>query len=299
MILKKKIAIIISFSIIFGMSLLPVISFQNKSNSHQERSLSTSLASPPISIDGNGELDSFTNKTGSGIWGDPYIIQDYDIVGTGTGYGIELQNINKPLIILTCRIKSFISGIHMVNVSNVIINDTTVSDNSLRGIYLEDSDNNTIMYNYAFDNGIGIYIRWSIKNIISNNNASDNGDNIYLRHSENNTVKENLASIAYFFDGIHLEFSNNNTIKDNTASKNGQYGVHLEESNYNRILGNTLLKNADKCIMEVNCTNNIILNNDCGIDDIPGVPSYPLVFFVPIMAFTLIALVLYLRKNKF
>ena len=46
----------------------------------------------PIYLDGNTDLDNFSNKTGSGTLNDPYIIKNLEIDADSIGSGIEIKN---------------------------------------------------------------------------------------------------------------------------------------------------------------------------------------------------------------
>jgi parallel beta-helix repeat protein len=96
------------------------------------------------------------------------------------------------------------AGIYLYNVEHCNISDNTASNNR-HGIYLSNSDNNTL----------------------SNNNANSNTYNgiRLISSSNNNTLSNNSASNNY--RGINLyHSSNNNTLSNNSASNNGN-GIQL------------------------------------------------------------------------
>jgi parallel beta-helix repeat protein len=99
------------------------------------------------------------------------------------------------------------------------------------------------------------------------NIACDNLYGISIWVGYNNTLTGNTANSNT--DGFTVGFGNNNTLTDNTANSNIDMGIYLRQSNSTRVTGNTLLGN-DRCIVEEVCVDNLIENNDCGEEGVPG-----------------------------
>jgi parallel beta-helix repeat protein len=159
---------------------------------------------------------------------------------------------------------------------NWIINnyadDTSAVNNQDYGIYLLDSDNNTVAHNFARDNDdYGIIMDdFCYDNWIYNNTCLDTagGDvqrlGIYLNdYCENNTIINNDASDNSEW-GIYLgDGCNYNKIINNTIDSTGGSGIHLTlNCMYNLITGNNVTNNEDHGIYFLNnCDNNNITHN--------------------------------------
>ncbi|HUW90207.1 MAG TPA: NosD domain-containing protein, partial [Candidatus Nanopelagicaceae bacterium] len=243
---NKHSLLIALIGILFVLSSTGFMEFNNKTKSANMQYLEpikTAESIPLIEINGNSELASHPNVTGSGTWADPYVIEDYEITGSGPGIGININNTDKPLIIQNCRVENFSKGIYIYNVSNVEMDNNTASDNGV-GIELYYSDNNTLTINTALNNtNYGIWLYSSGNNTLIGNTVLDNDNSgIYLESSYNNTLTGNTASNNHD-NGIYLSYSDNNTLTGNTASNNHNNGIYLSYSHNNMLTGNTVSNN--------------------------------------------------------
>ncbi len=221
----------------------------------------------PIVIDNNWSLtaDTYDWCTGTGEWGDPYVIEDVFFNGSGSNHGLTINNTNDVFFeVKNCMSNastaSYKAGIYLENSSNGLIADNNCSLNNI-GIYLyDDCDNNTITGNDA-----------------SNNTGSTRAYGIYIvDYCDNNTISDNKASYNQANDyayGIYLsETCAYNTLSGNNASYNQAnidgYGFYLSEScDYNTISGNNASSNTgDNDVFGIylydDCDNNIITEND-------------------------------------
>jgi parallel beta-helix repeat protein len=146
--------------------------------------------------------------SGSGTWGDPYIIEDVVINTTTPGTRIEIRNSIKPFIIKNCTLYN--GGMNNV-------------------IKFEYVSNGTI-YNSTIDGSVnqyGIYIDHGFNNTISNNTIRNNNNGMRLYATDNNTVSKNYFKdqSSYAISGYYTgsDYSDNNTISDNliTGSSGG------------------------------------------------------------------------------
>ncbi|MHA1673857.1 MAG: NosD domain-containing protein [Promethearchaeota archaeon] len=231
----------------------------------------------PIYIDGDDpshDWDTFLNKTGTGTFGDPYIIENLEIDAGGTGSSILIRDSTVYLEIINCSLTNSGSsytdaGIKLENCANIKIIYCTSNDNGLTGIYLVDSSNNTLSGNTAkLNTDDGIRLDSSNNNTLSGNNASNNFRyGIYLQSTSNNTLSGNtvkyntLSGISMWYsnnyntltgnnasynqDGIFFYFSSYNTVNGNNASFNNQHGIRLESSNNNAIYFNIFVENSN------------------------------------------------------
>ena len=201
----------------FGTAMMSDNNIKN-TNSQNGYLIETSESIDPIEINGNDELASHPRVIGSGTWADPHVIEDFEILGSGSGTGVKISNTNKFLIIQNCMIEDYDYGIYLYNVSNVEIANNTASYNEYDGIVLTESNNNTFIDNTA-----------------SNNKA--NG--IALFESKNNTLTGNTAS-NNLRDGIYLYLSKDNTLIDNIFANNKGYGIYLFISDNSKLFNNSM-----------------------------------------------------------
>jgi len=123
-------------------------------------------------------------------------------------------------------------------IQNLIINGST----SNAGVYINNSNNNTIFGNNITGNLYGIYVNNSTANEISANNILNNTmDGISLNTCSNMTIAYNTVKNNNH-NGISINQSDNNTIYSNSISNNENDGIYLYNSsadiNLNRITGN-------------------------------------------------------------
>lgn len=117
-------------------------------------------------------------------------------------------------------------------------------ENCWQGIFIFDSDNNTISHNTAIRNlnyGIGV--------------TGTANNNLFLGNSLiNNTLS-----------GILIDNSINNTLEDNIAKANQQNGIYFTNADYTTIRHNRLIDNAlDGVHLATGSTNNLIYRNFFG-----------------------------------
>ncbi len=147
------------------------------------------------------------------------------------------------------------SGIYLKNSNNNTLIENNASYNRWNGIYLKNSNNNTLSRNNAsYNDWCGIYLEQSSNNTLSENNSNENYG-IDLDNSSNNTITENNC------DGIILSFSNNNIFFGNNISNYNSLGFLLDSSN-NNILSENNVNNVYEGVLLENSDNNLIFFND-------------------------------------
>lgn len=130
------------------------------------------------------------------------------------------------------------------------------------GLFLLLSSYNEIIGNtFSNNNGSGMAIYSSFYNSIYNNKLESNQKHgIEVISSLFNNVYDNKVN-GNSGSGIFLEYCQFNRIFKNVATSNS-IGIQLSSSNENTIVGNSLLRNG-QCIAEINCEDNIIIDNEC------------------------------------
>ncbi|MFX0000846.1 MAG: nitrous oxide reductase family maturation protein NosD, partial [Candidatus Hermodarchaeota archaeon] len=185
--------------------------------------------------------------TGSGTYSDPYVIEDLIIDGGDSGICILIENSDVFFKIENCTFYKSgefwgDAGIRLLGVSNGALINNNASYNR-RGIWLEDSNNNTISGNTVNNNGdegISLYFNNNY-NTISGNTANNNrGAGILLEYdNNNNTISGNTANNNTI--GIGLLFSNNNNISGNTANFNSGAGITVSSCNNSTVSENLII----------------------------------------------------------
>ena len=227
--------------------------------------------------------------SGSGIWTNPYVIQDVtiDLQGVG-GKCISIFDSNVYFQIKDCTLLNSgwdvydSAGIYLDNTNNGQLLNNNCSNHEYNGIYLKECDNNTISGNIALNNQVGIKLSYSHYNTITGNAPNSNGHGIYITYSDNNTITGNVLSFNR--NGISLSSVENCTVTGNSMSSCG-ISVYLSDDELdefvsNKIditntvngksvyyyissnnLGNTDFTNPGQIIL-VNCTDSFLSNFD-------------------------------------
>ncbi len=214
--------------------------------------------------------------TGSGLYSDPYIIEDLIIDGLNSSSCILIENSNVYSKIEDCTLYNASSlwskaGITLHNVSNSQLIDNNCSYNNGDGIVLWQSHNNTIMGNTASNSEDGLYFFQSNNNIISGNTVNNNSaEGMDIVQSNNNTISGN-GVYANTKNGIQLSYSNNTKILGNIANYNYQSGIGSGYSSNITISGNTANSNENHGIYIGNCNNVTISGNTVHHNDPNGI----------------------------
>lgn len=257
--------------------------FENKNKTRSRISGYWNLTVNPINIIGNSGWESLAATedwcSGSGTWGDPYIIENVFIDGQGiTSHGIRVVFSDANFIIRNSIIinTTVNGGISLQDVSNGILQNNTWSFNK-NGIDLVRSNNITILENTAMNNELyGVHVFFSsYNNLVLRNNASFNemtGISI-ASSSDNNTVSENIVKENQN-TGIYLYNSSNNVVKDNQISDNFGFGISISTTSSNNIMKDNLILNTDEYGAYIDTTsrdnifsNNSFINNDINARD--------------------------------
>ena len=206
-----------------------------------------------IVVDGNDGFVDLLNEVASGTLpagsvvqaGDgTYYIQNLDIENCA-GDGIRIENTNVPFVITNCTVHDC-SGEGAVYLHNLVdgkVNDSTVEDNTMKGIRLMNCshveiDNNLVQNNWKY--GIDVYlnvmpfvdcefINITCNTLIGNEYGIELiGDNCIAR---DNTIRN---SDTY---GIYV-FGNDSKICNNIIEGSGNYGMKLDNAPATPCFGN-------------------------------------------------------------
>lgn len=179
------------------------------------------------------------------------------------GYGISVHD-SAHVTVFDNTVLSNVYGIYVEDSSNVNVTENTGLGSSDFGIFLSESDDNTVANNtlsltvppqpYS-----GIHLHQSDNNTIYGNTASIlDGSGISLSESNGNTVI--LNALFNNFEGISLTESSNNSIVNNSATSNG-FGIYFYSSYDNVIINNSAVWNSMGIYLRLSY-GNIVLNNN-------------------------------------
>lgn len=197
----------------------------------------------PILIDGNSDFtgsNGVSNPAAAGSSIDPFIIQNFEIDGGGTGVCIDIRNTDAYFEIKNCELSNAGQGVSLRFVLNFEITNCDIFDNNA-GIYLQESHNGEIDINDIHDNTDGIKLyNENTGNLIDNNQIYRNsnfGVTLNFYSNWNNITNNN---ISYNFDsGVYLHaLSNNNRVESNYFYHNNYSSINTRESNNNQFLDN-------------------------------------------------------------
>jgi parallel beta-helix repeat protein len=228
-----------------------------------------------IRVNNNAELAAEATS-GSGSVDDPYVIEGYNITGSG-GICIFIGNTTAHLIIRDCYLHNAEGAgdsLKLYKVTNAEVENNNCIGSNI-GIHLDSSSNNTVVYNTCNQNfRCGIFLDSSNNNTISTNTCNKAAwDGIILDSSSNNMVVYNTC-IWNYYCGIRIDSSSKNTVANNTCCEN-DVGICLENgegnrkgSNNNRVVNNDCNWNAVVSIYLGISSNNTISNNACNLNDV-------------------------------
>ncbi|MBI5000380.1 MAG: right-handed parallel beta-helix repeat-containing protein [Euryarchaeota archaeon] len=239
----------------------------------------------PIRINSDAEFASMAASegwNGSGAQGNPYIIENYDINGTGYSYCIYVGNTTVYYVIRNCNLHHangidvwpyfYNSGLMINNGTNAIVEITNASYNNLVGLYTSYSSNISFNNCSAWSNDYGICAELSSDVTFTNNTASSNYYGLLFSSSNRCTMTMNYGSSnAGMVDsyGICIFLGSNNTLIGNTADANLGNGIWIYSSSDNQIINDTISNNQGGIyLFSSNRTvlvNNTVSTNNYGI----------------------------------
>ena len=276
----KKMLILALFASIFAItSIFGVLNLATESENPIEQEeivrpveIKISATDPIIHVDNNWTLAVGAEiATGTGSWGDPFVIKDMVIDGGQADYGIHIANNNSYYRIENCTVYNCnISGIFLSNANNGTVIDCNISfnydgiplNNKGNGIYVSGSDNNTIVNNILCNNSeYGLYIAGS-SNIFQNNliaNNSRHGVNVgntdYNKFYDNRI--ENSASCGLTASNGAADM----IIQGNLFSDSGSVGIRFYGAFRNNVTENIIRRNNIGVDIESTSTDHLVYKN--------------------------------------
>ena len=182
-------------------------------------------AAAPIVINGNDEMAAFLNDVGSGTSGDPYIIQNYELLGFSTA--IFFSNVTDYVTIQNCNIANAINGIELDNCSNINILNDNFQNITNAGIYAPNtsgfvSDGINVQHCQFNNCDFGFYLGPGLTDFLAYNNEVQNGSIAVYSQTALGDVRNfdncNLADITE----CGFDFSE---VGSNSAANNNLQGI--------------------------------------------------------------------------
>ena len=267
---KLTIIILITLGILFALAPMITISTDNNVINFDNENLRIVAISGKIHIDDDSPSINWTVAkkdgicTGNGTYSDPYIIEDLEIDGGGSGSCILIKNSEvyfriENCTLFNCGYDFYDAGIKLVNVNNGQILNNNCSNNNIRGILLRYSNNSIISGNTVNNNNMyGIALYGSHNNTISGNTISNTYIGIILEGhlgGSNNVVSGNLMNKCGLKMHGNLETLLSHEI-DTTNLVNGK-PIYYYTNEVN--LRSNDFPNAGQVIL-VNCSDSFISN---------------------------------------
>ena len=232
---KKVLLLVIPVAVILLLSVVVPGAVTAEEVEEEENDTNNYIVREPIRIDGNDDFAAQAAAEGwpgDGSEGNPYVIEGYEINGTGYGYGIYVGNTTVHFVVRRCYVHNvsgirnypyFLNeGIQFYTVQNGNISSNIISDNEEGGIRFMEAENNIVADNYIINNYRGVTLGGSHKNVITRN----------IIHSDTRSPQT----------GIGLAYSDNNIINNNTIS-NHRYGIFEDTCDRNVIEDNSFADN--------------------------------------------------------
>jgi len=195
----------------------------------------------PIYISGDADFATQAATEGwpgNGTEENPYIIEGYEI--TGTGDGIYIESTTVWFIIRNCYVHASGNGIYLYALGNGIVENCTVVSGFNEGITVSGSSNVRVI-NCTASNAVyfGIY-----------------------SYSSNNVEIINCTAYQNNYYGIMVESSQDVTVLNCTTHDNTYVGIYLKYSTYCTVRNNTMKGESIFVYGSVDqCTLHVIDNN--------------------------------------
>lgn len=148
-------------------------------------------------------------------------------------------------------------GIYMENSNNNTLSGNTANYNSCSGIHLVYCNNNTLNGNYVnINKEYGIYMGSSNNNTLIANYAYSSNGRIWIQSTNGFWRQYNISK------GIYLHSSHQNTLKGNNVNFNNLIGIYFEKSDNNMLIGNNVSSNEERGIYLSDSDNNMMSGNN-------------------------------------
>ena len=193
----------------------------------------------PFFIDGDAEFAAMATSEswqGSGSYGDPYVIEGFEIEAPGENFAIRIENTLVHFIIRDCLIHNTTGtndysgeGIHFAYLENGTVEGSVLINNKLRGLYAHQCKYIKVINctTTGSTEGTGLYFN-SCQELVVRNVSSSGNDQEGLRLSSSSRGWiENCSFYDNRYDGITIDGSTDLIIARNLISDNRNDGVMI------------------------------------------------------------------------
>lgn len=175
--------------------------------------------------------------------------QGYTIDGTGTGYGVWVDNTSATATNVTVEnlvVTDWGDGVHFLDVEQSVVRNVEARRNT-NGVYFDQSKYNTVESVTATRNQDGLYLYDSSSNTVQSSDFSDNsmygveqaysGTNTFTNLVVNDNAKGFILSDSHHIENSEIRNNSewgiylggvNNVLTGNTIAGNGQYGLIVD-----------------------------------------------------------------------
>ncbi len=218
--------------------------------------------SPPLWISGDGDFIPANGVSGgNGTAGNPYIIENLEIDGSGAEACIYIQNTIKYFTIRNCTLENADgSGVSIYGDTNANVTNCTIMNNGAGGIGMIGVPETSIIRAEIHDNiiseNVGLApIRLGSKLILAQDDLPVNS--IYTNITNNDIINPsgNLDGIVMIYA---TEYIQANIVDNNFNTPQTQNGVHIGK------MSNEYSKNPGVKAVDVNFINNELTNIAAG-----------------------------------
>lgn len=204
----------------------------------------------PILIDGNNDfhyIASLESWDGDGSEQKPYSITNLNITNQTSINLIEIKNTDLYFNISNNLLIGGTDGIKLDNVTNGLIINNQIANNTSNGIFLKDSIENSIQNNVVkFSPQSGIVLENSSSCKLINNDISNTSTAYYtikggitIKNSSLCVLSDNI--VRYSSDrAVIIDLSPNCTLFDNTLLNNEWTGFQITQSKFTNLTKNTI-----------------------------------------------------------
>jgi parallel beta-helix repeat protein len=292
---RKPIIILLCMAMLFSTTYLAADTSKDVTGQPVRNENTAYNVSTPFRINSNAEFATMAASKGwqgDGSQATPYIIDNYDINGTGFGCCIYVGNTTYFFTIQNCFLHEasgkeadyyWNSGMILYTSTNGNISSCNISSNSRYGCYLIHSNDNiiwnsTISYNNPSDFGYGVYAYNCSNNVVEDCEFSDNYYGInFIYFGFDSSYNDNNSVIDCIFER-HREplwiRGTNTTVQGNNISMvYGNYGIHLYRGN-NSIISDNMIDGVNfgndlPCSIYLSGSQNITMLNNSIINGGP------------------------------
>ncbi len=205
-----------------------------------------------ILINGDADFTPANGVTGgSGTPSDPYVIEGWDINVT-SGPAIRVANTRAAFSVRNVSVGGGYIGIHLVNVTNARVENSTAYGAWGWGIYAEDAPGVLILNNSLGSNMGGIGVSRSPGYLVRGNVVDRTQDvGIYVDGPGSRVVENRISNgsrAAFSSFGIQLSSATDVVVEANNVSQSWA-GIYVESSDRAQIRGNSLRNNTGGVVL--------------------------------------------------